>query len=282
MLKDLNCYPVFVRGIIKTSYDMHSNGWTEANGGNISLRLKSEFLEEIKKLQPQKEWIPLNGSVPGLAQDFFLVSGTGRFLRNISLFPEKNVGVIELDEKGENYRICWGFEGDGQPTSEIFAHLLTHEIRKQVSNGREHAVIHTHTPNLIALTYHKNYTTAELTELLWTYHVECVVVFPEGVCMLPWMMAGSFDIGKKTAEAMKNHRMVLWQHHGIFSSGRNLDESFGLIHTSEKSADIFRKVTQMGGTASKPDLDRLKMIAENFNKKLNPDIYNVLKSKTSG
>jgi len=261
---------------------MHTNGWTEANGGNISLRLKSEFLEEVSKFHPKTEWISLNGSVPGLAQDFFLVSGTGRFLRNISLFPEKNVGVIELDENGENYRICWGFEGDGQPTSEIFAHLLTHEIRKQVSNGREHAVIHTHTPNLIALTYHKNYTTAELTELLWTYHVECVVVFPEGVCMLPWMMAGSFYIGKKTAEAMAKHRMVLWQHHGIFASGRNLDESFGLIHTAEKSADIFRKVTQMGGTASKPNLDRLKMIAENFNKKLNPDIYNALRSKTSG
>ena len=156
---------------------------------------------------------------------------------------------------------------------------MTHEVRKQVSNGREHSVIHTHTPNLIALTYHQNYTTAEITEVLWTHHVECVVVFPEGVCLLPWMMAGSFDIGKATSEAMKNHRMVLWQHHGIFASGRNLDESFGLIHTAEKSAEIFIKANMLGGVNSKPSFETLKKIAANFNAKLNPEIVREIEQK---
>ncbi|WP_319592478.1 rhamnulose-1-phosphate aldolase [uncultured Draconibacterium sp.] len=272
--------PLFIREIIKTSHDMHIKGWTEANGGNISLRLREEFVKEVSAFEPQSDWTSLNGSVPGLANDYFLVSGTGRFLRNISLFPEKNVGIIQLDDKGENYRILWGYEGGSRPTSELFAHLMTHEVRKKESKGVEHAVIHTHTPNLIALTYHKEYTTAEISYILWAHHVECAVVFPEGVFLLPWMMAGSYEIGRATADAMKVHRMVIWQHHGIFASGRNLDESFGLIHTAEKSAEIFIKANILGGVNSKPDLERLQKIAENFGKKLNPDLVKELNSKT--
>ena len=209
-------YPNFIQEMLKTSYDMWSKGWAEANGGNISLRLKQEFVDEVKQYKPKSEFIPLGASIPGLGGEFFLVSGTGRYLRNISLFPEKNIGVIELDAKGENYRICWGYEGGSRPTSELNAHLMTHEVRKEISKGVEHAVIHTHTPNIIALTYHDNFDTASLTELLWTHHVECIVVFPDGVCMLPWMMAGTEKIGRATAEAMRKHRMVVWQHHGIF------------------------------------------------------------------
>lgn len=269
----LKNHPGFVREMIKISFDMHMKGWTEANGGNISLRLKKEFAAEvIDNYSPQSEWIQLNGFVKGLAGDFFLVSGTGRFLRNISLNPEKNVGVIELDDKGEKYRIWWGFNGDSHPTSELIAHLMTHEVRKKISNGIEHAVIHTHTPNIIALTYHKDYTTASLSELLWTHHVECVVVFPEGVYLMPWLMAGSNEIAIETAKAMLQHRLVVWQHHGIFASGRNLDDSFGLIHTAEKSAEIFIKANMLGGINSKPDINRLIMIAENFGKKLNENI----------
>ncbi len=207
------------------------------------------------------------------------MSGTGRFLRNIPLFPEKNVGVIQLDEKGKNYRILWGYEGGSRPTSELFAHLMTHEVCKVESGGVEHAVIHTHTPNLIALTYHKEYSTAELSLLLWAHHVECAVVFPKGVLLLPWMMAGSYEIGRATADAMKDHRRVVWQHHGIFASGRNLDESFGLIHTAEKSAEIFIKPNMLGGVNSKPDLERLQKIAENFGKRLNPKLVEELEAQ---
>ena len=154
---------------------------------------------------------------------------------------------------------------------------MTHEVRKEISKGVEHAVIHTHTPNIIALTYHDNFDTASLTELLWTHHVECIVVFPDGVCMLPWMMAGTEKIGRATAEAMKKHRMVVWQHHGIFATGRNLDEAFGLIHTAEKSADIYSKAMAMGGVKVKPDLNRLMEIAANFKQVPNPEIIQALK-----
>lgn len=269
-------YPAAIQEIMKTSFDMHQKGWTEANGGNISLRLKPEFAAEIKTFTPLSDWISLNGKVPGLAEEYFLVSGTGRYLRNIALAPAKNTGIIQLDERGENYRICWGYEGDSHPTSELFAHLLTHEVRKEVSKNVEHAVIHTHTPNLIALSYHEKLTTDRLTEILWTHHVECIVVFPEGVYMLPWMMAGTYEIGAATAEAMRTHRMVVWEHHGIFASGRNLDESFGLIHTAEKSAEIYKIACSLGGITNYPDMDRLQAIAANFGRVPNASIVKAI------
>lgn len=35
--------------------------------------------------------------------------------------------------------------------------------------------------------------TYSLTKLLWEMHAECIVVFPEGVEYLPWMIAGSIN-----------------------------------------------------------------------------------------
>ena len=56
--------------------------------------------------------------------------------------------IIELDEKGENYRILWGLVNGGRPTSELPSHLMNHEVKKGVTN-----VYHAHTTNVIALTF---------------------------------------------------------------------------------------------------------------------------------
>lgn len=93
------------------------------------------------------------------------------------------------------------------------------------------------------------------------------------------MMAGSYGIGRATGEAMKKHRLVLWQHHGIFASGRNLDESYGLIYAAEKSAEIFIKANMLGGVNSKPSFETFKKIAANFNAILNPDIVGEIEQK---
>jgi rhamnulose-1-phosphate aldolase len=40
---------------------------------------------------------------------------------------------------------------------------------------------------------------------------------------------------------MKEFKIVLWAMHGVFGSGKNLDEAFGLIETAEKGAEVFIK-----------------------------------------
>ena len=44
--------PVFIQEIIKTSQDMWQKGWAEANGGNISLRLKPDQIADAIDFSP--------------------------------------------------------------------------------------------------------------------------------------------------------------------------------------------------------------------------------------
>lgn len=38
---------------------------------------------------------------------------------------------------------------------------------------------------------------------------------------------------------MKDYRLVVWTNHGIYGAGKDLDETFGLIETVEKTAQIY-------------------------------------------
>ena len=65
---------------------------------------------------------------------------------------------------------------------------------------------------------------------------ECIVVFPDGVGVLPWMVCGNEEIGLATAKKMETCRIVVWAHHGILASGSSLNDAFGLIETVNKAA----------------------------------------------
>lgn len=266
----------FIKEIVKTSGDMWNKGWAERNAGNISLRLSKEEISGNKSLEKDGEWTVLEKPLPNLGGDCFLISGTGMFLRNIQVSPKKNLGIIEMDDKGAAYRIIWGYEDGGQPTSETPAHLQAHSVRKEITNGEDKAIIHTHPANLITLTYARDLDTVSLTKLLWEMHAECIVVFPKGVEFLPWMMAGSQEIAEATAKAFLQRDIVVWEHHGVLAAGRNLDTAFGLIDTAEKSADIYIKTESIGGIKNKLLMDELIAIAHNFGLEPAQDIINAI------
>lgn len=252
--------------IKKTSGDMARRGWAESNGGNISLRLNEDNFNCFDGLHPKFNPVQLPVAMPEISGERFLVSGTGRYLRNIELFPEKNIGVIEIDCKGESYNLLWGFEPIGAPTSELPAHLLSHCSIKAKTENQSFAFIHTHPNSIIALTYSvANLDTKSISKLLWQSHAECIVVFPQGVEFLPWMMAGSMDLGKATASAILRRNLAIWQFHGICGCGRNLDEAFGRIDVAEKAADICLRVMAAGGAKQTLTDNQLRAIANNFN-----------------
>jgi rhamnulose-1-phosphate aldolase len=261
--------------IKKTSGDMARRGWAESNGGNISLRLNPEFHACFDDFKPKIKEVKLPEPMPEISGERFLVTGTGRFLRNIEVAPEKNVGVIEIDSKGESYHMLWGYEPTGAPTSELPAHLLSHCQIKKRTNNQSFAFIHTHPNSIIALTYAvANLNTKSLTKLLWQSHAECIVVFPRGVEFLPWVMAGSMDLGRATAGAMSRRNLALWEFHGICGAGRNLDEAFGRIDVAEKAADICLRVLAAGGARQTLSDAQLRAIAANFNCDLDETIFN--------
>jgi rhamnulose-1-phosphate aldolase len=144
----------FVQGFIRMCNDGWEQGWHERNGGNLSYRIKDEEVAEVKEfLHYDNEWKPIATKVPGLASEYFLVTGSGKYFRNVIIDPEDSICIIELDEKGENYRILWGLVNGGRPTSELPSHLMNHEVKKGVTNGAHRVIYHAHTTNVIALTF---------------------------------------------------------------------------------------------------------------------------------
>ena len=216
----------FVQGFIKMADDGFHQGWHERNGGNLSYRLKPEEVEMIRpRLNAPGEWQPIGTEVPGLAGEFFLVTGSGKYFRNIVEDPEVCLTIIELDDAGVNYRIRWGLVEGGRPTSELPTHLMNHEVKKKLTNGKHRVIYHAHTTNIIALTFVLPLEDKIFTRELWEMATECPVVFPDGVGVIGWM--------------------VIWAHHGMFCSGEDFDLTFGLLHTVEKSAEILVKMLSM-------------------------------------
>lgn len=250
----------FIQGMVKATGDMWLKGWDERNGGNISLRLDAEDVEPYRnELSKTPRCVELSQPAEGLAGGWFLVTGSGKFFRNVQLDPADNLALLQVSDDGLAYRIHWGLINGGLPTSELAAHFQSHAVRKQVSGGKDRVIMHCHATNMIALSYVLPLDNATFTRKLWEGSTECLVVFPDGIGIVPWKVPGTDDIGSATAEQMRSHSLVLWPHHGIFGTGPTLDDAFGLIDTAEKSSEILVKVYSMGGM--KQIITRAELVA---------------------
>ena len=235
-----------VQGFIRMCTDGWDLGWHERNGGNLSYRMKDEEVAEIKSnFTDKNEWQDIGTSVPNLAGEYFIVTGSGKFMRNVQLDPEANISIIEIDSSGEKFRILWGMRDGGRPTSELPTHLMNHEVKKLATNGKYRVIYHAHCTNTIALTFVLPLKDEVFTRELWECATECPVVFPQGIGVVPWMVPGGRAIAVETSKLMKEYDVAIWAHHGMFCAGEDFDLTFGLMHTVEKSAEILVKVLSM-------------------------------------
>lgn len=124
--------------------------------------------------------------------------------------------------------------------------------------------MHCHATNLIALSYVLEFTTANVTRALWEGSTECLVVFPDGVGAMEWIVPGADEIGDATSRLIARHPLVLWPFHGVIGAGKTMDEAFGLIDTAEKSAEILVKVLSMGGPRRSMSGKNLSDLAKRF------------------
>lgn len=255
----------FVQGMVKATSDMWLKGWDERNGGNVSLRLLDEEVQPFAAdFYAEPRTLELSQPAPELANCWFLVTGSGKFFRNVQLDPADNLVLLRVSADGQAYTIHWGLSNGGVPTSELASHFQSHSVRKKVSNGADRVIMHCHATNFMALSYVAELNAASFTRLLWEGSTECLVVFPDGVGIVPWMVPGTDGIGTKTAEQMASHTLVMWPFHGIFGTGPTLDETFGLIDTAEKSSEVVVKVLSMGGMRQSITTEELVALGERF------------------
>ena len=234
----------FMTEMVEILAEMYRHGWDERNGGNVSMMLEDKDAAEYLGAACVIRTIPTGFCVPALAGKYFLVTGTGKYFKNVKADPAANLGIVRITPDGASAELLWGYTDGGKFTSEFPAHLMSHAVRLSVDPSNR-IVMHCHPANLLAMSYVHDLDEKKFTHTLWEMCTECIVVFPEGVNVLPWMLCGTNEIGEATAEKMKTARLVVWAQHGIYGAGRDLDETFGLIETAEKAAEIYMKIAHL-------------------------------------
>lgn len=228
----------FLKEMMRTTANMYRLGYDERNGGNISWMLDEAEVAEYLDLNNVIRTIPTGFDATKLIGKIFILTGTGKYFKNVEVDPETNLGIIRIAEDGTTAELLWGYKDGGRFTSETPAHLMSHIARLSV-NPNNRVIMHCHPDYTLAMTQVHEMDEKALTRTLWKQMTESIVVFPEGVGILPCMVCGTNEIGEATAEKMKEFRLVVWTLHGIYGCGNDMDEAFGLIETVEKAAKMY-------------------------------------------
>ena len=258
----------FVKEMCETTANMYRLGWDERNGGNISYLLDERDVSEYLDLEKVIRVIPFMGvkeadfDASALSGKIFIVTGTGKYFKNVEKDPETNLGIVRISKDGRYAELLWGFKDGGRFTSEFPAHMMSHIARLKV-DPENRIVMHCHPTNLLAMTAVHELDEKSFTQDLWRTCTECIVVFPDGIGVLPWMLCGTLDIGVATANKMKDYRLVVWTLHGIYGVGKTMDEAFGLIETVEKAAELYMKTAHLPKLNTITD-ENLKETAEEY------------------
>lgn len=262
----------FVEEMVEVTSNLYRLGWDERNGGNISYLLDeaevSEYLDTTNVLRN----IPMDFDGTALKGKYFIVTGSGKYFKNVAKDPANNLGILKVAEDGQSVDLLWGYTDGGVPTSELPAHLMSHIARLEV-DPENRVVMHCHATHLLAMTFSHELTSKAITRTLWEMCTECMVVFPEGIQVLPWLIPGSNEIGEATAEKMQEARLVLWSFHGVYGAGRTMDETFGLIETAEKAAQVYTYVQAQGGVRQTISDENFIALAKQFGITPNPAFF---------
>lgn len=216
-------------------------GWAEKNAGNISINITG--LVNGKSLSHFNDSPFTRFQIPyyHLKGNTFILTGTGTRMRDLARKPEENICFIRISETGIGYQqYCSGqTDPNLRPTSELPTHMAVHEMFAE-NNRDSKVLLHTHAIEIIALTQIPLFKSKEsLNRILWGMHPENVLFVPEGVGFLPYTFPGTEKIAQATMKEFERHQAVIWEKHGVLSTGKNVIEAFDTIDLLVKSAKIW-------------------------------------------
>ncbi|MBQ4207187.1 MAG: class II aldolase/adducin family protein, partial [Clostridia bacterium] len=105
-MKDILTAP-FLQEFCRTISNMYRLGWDERNGGNISLLLDEAQVGAYLDLDHVIRTIPTGFDAKALIGKLFLVTGTGKYFKNMERDPETNLGIIRIAKDGTTAELLW-------------------------------------------------------------------------------------------------------------------------------------------------------------------------------
>ena len=238
----------FVKGFCRVCNDGWLQGWHERNGGNLTYRMTDEDVASARPdFDELRPWVEMGVQADNLRGAYFLTTGSGKYMRNVQDDPANNIGIVEINEAGDAYRIVWGLLDGAKPTSEFPSHFMNHSVAMARTNGANRVIYHAHTPGVIAMSFIVPLDDRDFSTRLWKMMTECVVVFPQGVGVVPWMVPGGPAIAAASSELIRTYDTIVWAHHGLFAAGPDFDTTFGLMHTVEKAAQLYLSARAANG-----------------------------------
>jgi rhamnulose-1-phosphate aldolase len=216
-------------------------GWSEASGGNFSIRISElpESVNEISGETPQS----LPFAVNSLSGQYLLISARGNRAREMAMDAKDGCGLFWILRGGEDFTCLWG---NNDHSSELAAHLAIHRTLLEV-RPQHRAILHTHPTNLIALTHDPDLQEeTQLSDILLRMQSEARIHLPEGLAHLGYHLPGSLELGDATAEALRRTPVALWHMHGAIATGNDLSDALDYLEIVDKVAEIYWRLRSAG------------------------------------
>jgi rhamnulose-1-phosphate aldolase len=190
---------------------------SEGAAGNISVFIGWPI--DVRRRFPLVETIELPEAAPELAGGTFIVTGSGRRLREIIDEPAANLACVVVDEGGQTGRLFTSPRKlYTRLTSEFNSHLAVHHDQVVRSGTNFHAVVHAQPRHLTYLSHIPRYQYEPyLNRHLLRWQPELIVQLPEGIGHVPFLVPGSGELMAATLESLRQHRIVIWGKHGVMA-----------------------------------------------------------------
>jgi rhamnulose-1-phosphate aldolase len=239
---------------------------SEGAAGNISICLGWHV--ELRTRFPVVEEIELPERVPELAGKTFLVTGSGRRLREIIDDPSASIGCVVVAAGGRTAQMYSAYNRRFQRlTSEFNSHLAVHYDQIKASGTNFHAVIHAQPMHLTYLSHIPRYQDeTHLNTHLLRWQPETIVNLPEGIGFIPFRVPSSEALMTATVVSLRLHRIVIWAKHGAMArSDVSVKRAVDRVEYAETAARYEFLNLSTGEIGEGLTIDEIRAICTTFN-----------------
>ncbi len=237
----------------------------EGAAGNLSICLRGDL--DIQSRFPLREQIDLPKPAPDLAGTVFLVSGSGRRLRDILDAPTENVGCLVVDEGGVTGQLFTAPDRQfSRLTSEFNTHFGVHYDQVITADVNFHAIVHAQPPHITYLSHIEQYQDVRsLNRHLLRWEPETIIIFPQGIGVVKFEVPGSSAMEKATVESLHTHTLTIWSKHGVMArSDTSIMQACDRVEYAEAAARFEYLNLAAGEISSGLSADEIHAICRDF------------------